>query len=207
MGLSFCSKWNFCTTIRLMKRYMTKQIKYGIQFFEEAGWTSPNHLGYVSTIVAYVSRWVIAFAFILSGLLKTISLKTFEQVVELYGNAYLGDVVISFSREIAITFCFVEIIIGMLILTKRFCLASSVMGTLMLLFFVYLTGVNLFFPSSLGRLEGCACFGEIIHFTPISSFLKSFVLLSISFVNMCFLVRLNKKNIEDVENLEKSKQN
>ena len=51
-------------------------------------------------------------------------------------------------------------------------------------FFVYLTGINLFFPSIIGSIESCGCFGELIHFTPIESFVKSVVLWLLSLVLM-----------------------
>ena len=54
----------------------------------------------------------------------------------------------------------------------------------MLSLFVYLTGVNLFFPTVIGSIESCGCFGELIHFTPLSSFIKSVILLLIAIANL-----------------------
>ena len=52
----------------------------------------------------------------------------------------------------------------------------SILSLVMLTFFVWLTGVNLFFPTMFGSVESCGCFGELIHFTPVGSFVKSVVL-------------------------------
>ena len=62
----------------------------------------------------------------------------------------------------------------------------------MLLFFVYLTGVNLFFPTIIGSIETCGCFGELVHFTPVSSFVKSVVLLVMAAVNVSLIVKWRK---------------
>lgn len=48
--------------------------------------------------------------------------------------------------------------------------------------FVWLTGVNLFFPTIFGSVESCGCFGELVHFTPVGSFVKSMVLWMLALV-------------------------
>ena len=73
--------------------------------------------------------------------------------------------------------CVVELIAGIMALLQLFPVISSFAFVAMLSFFTYLTVVNLFFPTVMGSIESCGCFGELIHFTPLTSFLKSVVLL------------------------------
>ena len=64
-------------------------------------------------------------------------------------------------------------------------------------FFVFLTGVNLFFPTVIGSIEACGCFGELIHFTPLSSFIKSVILLVIAIANLYIVYQqINIKKTE-----------
>jgi hypothetical protein len=47
--------------------------------------------------------------------------------------------------------------------------------------------MNLFCPSLMGSIESCGCFGELIHFSPLSSFVKSVALwvMSIGYCALC----------------------
>ncbi len=79
-----------------------------------------------------------------------------------------------------------SIISYLLALFKRFekCTAASFFALLM--FFVYLTGMNLFFPAMMVSIESCGCFGELVHFTSEESFVKSIVL----WVMTCFNIAI-----------------
>ena len=46
----------------------------------------------------------------------------------------------------------------------------------LLTFFTWLTAVNYFAPSLFGSIESCGCFGDLIHFSPLASFIKSAVM-------------------------------
>lgn len=124
-----------------------------------------------------VLRYILATCFLLSGLLKIFSLSAFEQEVQLYGDTYIGEWVHALSFDIALLVCVVELIAGIMALLQLFPVISSFAFVAMLSFFTYLTGVNLFFPTVMGSIESCGCFGELIHFTPLTSFIKSVVLL------------------------------
>ena len=78
--------------------------------------------------------------------------------------------------EIAVLICTIEIVTGLLALRKKYEPIVSVVFLGMMSFFVWLTGINLFSPSLMGSIESCGCFGELIHFSPLSSFVKSVVL-------------------------------
>lgn len=131
-----------------------------------------------------IVSYILSVCFLLSGTLKLVSLRSFEQEVQLYGDAYIGDWVHSFSFEIAILVCVVEIVAAIMALLRQYSFVSAIAFVAMLSFFVYLTGVNLFSPTIVGSIETCGCFGELIHFTPLSSFVKSVILFLIAVANL-----------------------
>lgn len=130
------------------------------------------------------TRYILAVCFLLSGALKILRLRAFEQEVQLYGDAYIGQWVRDISLKIAVIVCVAEIIAAIVAMLRIFPMLSALAFVVMLSFFVYLTGVNLFFPTVLGSVESCGCFGELIHFTPLTSFVKSVVLLLIALANL-----------------------
>lgn len=131
-----------------------------------------------------IVSYILSGCFLLSGILKLVSLRSFEQEVQLYGDAYIGDWVHSFSFEIALLVCVAEIVAAIMALLRQYSLVSAIAFVAMLSFFVYLTGVNLFSPTIMGSIETCGCFGELIHFTPLSSFIKSVALFLIAAANL-----------------------
>lgn len=147
----------------------------------------------IMSMVSDIIRYILAVCFILSGTLKAFSIRAFEQEVLMYGEAYVGRWVADYSMEIAIAVCAVEILLGIVAFWRKFAFLTGIAFCLMLLFFVYLTGTNLFFPTILGRLETCGCFGELIHFTPISAFVKSAVLACLALINLYILLKERKK--------------
>ena len=118
--------------------------------------------------------------FVASSLLKAFAFQIFVDEVRLYLEAYFPDIFLGHEQILAAIVCFVELTMGisavLCILKKKLCLAYIAI----LSFFAWLTGINLFYPSLMGSIESCGCFGELIHFTPVSSFVKSILLLMIS---------------------------
>ena len=86
-----------------------------------------------------------------------------------------------------------ELLVGVLALWGKLVRWVSLVMVVMLRFFVWLTGVNLFFPTVFGSVESCGCFGELVHFTPLTSFVKSMVLWVLAIVLLLFC-GLNLKN-------------
>ena len=82
----------------------------------------------------------------------------------------------------AVGVCVIEMLLALLAIRCEYRRVASVGFCLMLTFFVYLTGVNLFSPTIMGSIESCGCFGELIHFSPLASFIKSVVLWLLSLV-------------------------
>jgi len=122
--------------------------------------------------------------FIVSALLKIQAFETFQGEVRLYLEAYFPPVFIGHEMILSALTCIIEFIMGLCAgigITRK---ELSIAYVAVLSFFVWLTGINLFFPSLMGSIESCGCFGELIHFTPISSFIKSIILWVISIVWM-----------------------
>lgn len=121
-------------------------------------------------------RIVLGVCFVLSGTMKAVNVYSFAQEIRLYIEAYMNTILLPWTVEIAVVICAIETTIGLLALKKNFPMLVSIAFFLMMSFFVWLTGINYFYPSLMGRIESCGCFGELIHFSPIASFIKSAVL-------------------------------
>lgn len=122
--------------------------------------------------------------FILSAVTKAVGLPVFADEMRLYLDIYFGGWLRDSSLFLAGMVCLVELLIGIACLVPALRRQANVAAFLALTFFVWLTGDNYFNPSPLGRIESCGCFGELIHFTPLASFIKSLVLWVIALVIM-----------------------
>lgn len=136
-------------------------------------------------------RVIISFVFLLSSVLKALNINSFALETRLYLDAYFGNLksVVSglwgaFRIDMvgAVGVCVIEMLLALLAIRCEYRRVASVGFCLMLTFFVYLTGVNLFSPTIMGSIESCGCFGELIHFSPLASFIKSVVLWLLSLV-------------------------
>lgn len=121
-------------------------------------------------------RITLGVCFILSGVMKAVNVYSFAQEIRLYMEAYMDSFCVQWTVEIAVVICAIETITGLLALRKKYESIVTVVFLVMLSFFVWLTGMNLFCPSLMGSIESCGCFGELIHFSPLASFVKSVVL-------------------------------
>ena len=130
--------------------------------------------------ISTVSGIMLGVCFILSGILKAVNVYSFAQEIRLYVEAYMDSFCVQWSVEIAVLICAIETITGLLALRKKFAPIVAVIFLGMMSFFVWLTGINLFSPSLMGSIESCGCFGELIHFSPLTSFVKSVVLWGMS---------------------------
>ncbi len=121
-------------------------------------------------------RITLGVCFILSGVMKAVNVYSFAQEIRLYMEAYMDSYFVKWTVEIAVLICAIETITGLLALRKKYESIVAVIFLGMMSFFVWLTGINLFSPSLMGSIESCGCFGELIHFSPLASFVKSVVL-------------------------------
>ena len=136
--------------------------------------------------------WVVLLSvFLLSSVLKAVNINSFALETRLYLDAYFWDLksVVSelwgaFRIDMigAIGVCVIEMLVALLAIKCEYRRVASVCFFFILTFFVYLTGVNLFSPTIMGSIESCGCFGELIHFSPLASFIKSVVLWLLSLV-------------------------
>lgn len=119
---------------------------------------------------------ILGFIFILSGATKAFNVGSFAYEVRLYADAYIADGLHLLAMPAAIALCAVEVWLGLLSISRHYAVLAMWPMLALLSFFVWLTAVNAFWPSPFGPIESCGCFGELIHFTPLASFIKSAVL-------------------------------
>ena len=129
-------------------------------------------------MVVKIVRLFLALCFLLSSVTKAVNIPAFAMEVRMYSDAYLWEWLRDYATVIAITVCVAEFTVGICALIKRAARYALWGMIAMLVFFVWLTGVNLFFPTVMGSIESCGCFGELIHFSPAGSFVKSLVLFA-----------------------------
>lgn len=137
---------------------------------------------------------LLGIVYFLSAITKVFSLKAFGGEVMLYLEIYFNGWLSNYSIHVAGLVCLAELTIGIFYLMPKFCHYANLVGFAVLSFFVYLTGDNYFNPSMVGKVESCGCFGELIHFTPLESFIKSCVLWVISLVCMVTGKLVNRIN-------------
>lgn len=118
--------------------------------------------------------------FILSAVTKAVSLNLFGDEIMLYLEIYFNGWLSNYHNNVAGLVCLVELFIGIFCFLPKYSNYACLTAFAVLSFFVYLTGDNYFNPSLIGRIESCGCFGELIHFTPLESFIKSCVLWTVA---------------------------
>lgn len=146
-----------------------------------------------------VLRIGLGVCFILSGIMKAVNVYSFAQEIRLYIEAYMDSCFVQWTVEISVVICAIETITGLLALKREYVAAVSVMFLIIMSFFVWLTGINLFCPSLIGSIESCGCFGELVHLSPLASFVKSVVLwgMSAGLFGLCVRTDL-VKNLKNV---------
>ena len=140
-------------------------------------------------------RTILSMVLLLSGSAKLLSLQSFADEVAKYTELYISESFVPWSSELAVLVCIAEIALGAMLLFKSLQLLALSAILAMMTFFLYLTSANYLFPTMLGSVESCGCFGELIHFTALGSFIKSIVLwlLSLATLIVRYLVYLNKR--------------
>jgi hypothetical protein len=127
---------------------------------------------------------ILGTIFILSGMAKAFNVKSFAYEVRLYADAYFWDGLAYWATPIAVLVCSAEIFFGLLAQRRDYTRVCGVVFFVLLTFFTWLTAVNYFAPSLFGSIESCGCFGELIHFSPLASFIKSAVMWVVAFCNL-----------------------
>lgn len=129
----------------------------------------------VSQAYSYMTK-LCCVLFLLSAILKSVNIHSFATETADFIDLYMPSWLHGYHYPCAMAVCCIELMLGLLVLKTRY-RQIALCGMLTLLsFFVWLTMVNTFFPTLFGSVESCGCFGELIHFTPMASFVKSVVL-------------------------------
>lgn len=151
--------------------------------------------------IRLVLRITLGVCFILSGVMKAVNVYSFAQEIRLYIEACMDSFCLQWTVEIAVVICTIETVTGLLALRKKYESIVAVVFLGMMSFFVWLTGINLFYPSLMGSIESYGCFGELIHFSPLVSFIKSVMLLLMSFGLIAitnYKSRINMVSLKDI---------
>ena len=123
--------------------------------------------------VLQISRILVGFLFIFSGLIKANDPLGFGYKLQEYFEVFHIGFLDNYAVAIAILLCTLEIVLGALLLLG-FWAQKVVQGLLILiLFFTFLTFYSAFFKV----VTSCGCFGDAIPLTPWQSFSKDLVLL------------------------------
>lgn len=139
--------------------------------------------------IRMVTACCLGGVFILSAVTKAVSLPVFADEMRLYLDIYFGGWLRDSSLFLAGMVCLAELLIGIAYLIPALRRYANMAAILALTFFVWLTADNYFNPSILGQIESCGCFGELIHFTPLASFIKSFALWCMAATNLFYEIR------------------
>lgn len=124
--------------------------------------------------------WSLSTLLMASSLLKSVNMHSFASETLQYMEAYMPSICTPYYKEAAVALCALELLTALLLKSGRLSMVASCASVLLFTFFVWLTGINLFFPSMFGSIESCGCFGEIIHFSPTAAFAKSIVIWGMS---------------------------
>ena len=123
---------------------------------------------------------ILSVVFIFSSLSKMVNIHSFametRELLDLYMPAWLHGL----HYPCAMMVCWVELLLGASGLRSEYQRVALIGMFAILSFFVFLTAENAFFPTMLGSVESCGCFGELLHFTSLASFVKSALLWSVT---------------------------
>lgn len=139
-------------------------------------------------------------------MMKAVNIYSFAIETREYIGLYIQHWFYGFNMPCAIFVCVIEMWLGLLAMKQRHIILALCGIFAMMLFFVYLTAINAFFPTILGSVESCGCFGELIHFTPVASFIKSIVILCMVIIALILLIKGTTKN-QLMQNLSESMKN
>ncbi len=134
-----------------------------------------------------MNKWIffsLSFVCILSSITKAYDMTSFVLETRWLTVSYLSGGLQKLSAAAAIATCVTEMTLALVVLKNDYRKIASAGFFLIFTFFLYLTGAKYFFPPEVGNIESCECFGELIHFTPMTSFIKSVVLWCLSLVLM-----------------------
>lgn len=104
----------------------------------------------------YVGMFLLAIVLLLSGISKLFHIQGFSAEVAQYSELYLSSVLVPFSKVLAFTMCFMEIILGIALCIPVISVFALIATLILMSFFLYLTAVNFLFPTILGSIFALA---------------------------------------------------
>ena len=131
-----------------------------------------------------MGRKLLAIVMLLSGISKLFYLQGFSEEVAKYSELYVSQSLVSWSKGIAVAVCCAEIMLGLLLPMSKISLYTTLAAFALMTFFLYLTGTNYLFPTALGSVESCGCFGELVHFSAKGSFVKGIALWVVALITV-----------------------
>ncbi len=137
-----------------------------------------------------IMRMLLSVILIISSILKLISLNSFTNTVRMFVEAYFSSFDNGTLIVLSFCICFYEIIIGVIGLIDRLKMLSLALLFITFFGFTLVTGINLFYPSSLGPIRDCNCFGNFLSLSPIGTFVKSVILLFLSLFSIVMAKRV-----------------
>jgi uncharacterized membrane protein YphA (DoxX/SURF4 family) len=124
-------------------------------------------------IVTQIARFLVGGLFIFSGFIKANDPLGFSYKLQEYFAHFKADFLIPASLSLAILICVFEIVLGFAIWLGARRNLSLWLSMLMMLFFTFLT----FYSAYRNVVTDCGCFGDFLHLTPWTSFIKDVVIL------------------------------
>ncbi|MBE6265466.1 MAG: hypothetical protein E7102_03190 [Prevotella ruminicola] len=124
--------------------------------------------------------WGLGIIFIISAILKAIGVYSFSQTVNSFCSLLGMDFLYGYGISVAIAIIVCELLIGLCSIARPCQRIVVWIYPIILGFFTYITYIN--YTDLYGGIESCGCFGELIHFTPATSFYKNIALFALSLV-------------------------
>lgn len=124
-------------------------------------------------IIAQISRVLVGALFIFSGWIKANDPLGFSYKLDEYFNVFGTPWMTTVSLPMAIGICVFEIALGVALLLGAKMKWTSWSLLLLIVFFTFLT----FWSWKFDVVKDCGCFGDFMHLTPFTSFMKDIVLL------------------------------
>jgi len=122
-----------------------------------------------------ISRFLVGFLFIISGIVKANDALGFSYKLEEYFSAGVLNMefLIPYSFLLAAGVCIAEIVLGVMVLIGSRPKFTSLSLLAMIVFFTFLT----FYSAYFNKVTDCGCFGDAVKLTPWQSFGKDIILL------------------------------
>ncbi len=126
-------------------------------------------------MITTILRYLIALIFIASGFVKAVDPVGFSFKLEEYFSPGVFNMPFleSFALPLAILVCFVEVVLGLMLLLKFKLRLTLILLIALCVFFGFLT----FYSAYFNVVTDCGCFGDALKMTPWQSFWKDIALL------------------------------